>query len=112
MEIMIETIGLGAGSYPEAPSLPEEIGHVCEECGWHRNLKEVDGRLLCPDCRAEYYLEHCQREYWEFITQDFAETRRFALKFWFDNLEPEEKTEIALEAFCKEYSYPDRKSVV
>ena len=40
----IETRGLGAGSYPEAPELPEE-GARCERCGWHRGLKEVDGQL-------------------------------------------------------------------
>ena len=47
----IETRGLGAGSYPEAPELPEE-GARCERCGWHRGLKEVDGQLLCLECRT------------------------------------------------------------
>lgn len=38
----IETRGLGAGSYPEAPELPEE-GARCERCGWHRGA-EGSGR--------------------------------------------------------------------
>ena len=100
-----ETRGLGAGSYPEAPELPEE-GARCERCGWHRGLKEVDGQLLCLECRTEYYREACRGRYWSFINRSREEQRRFALEFWFQNLPPEEQGRIAMEAFCHEYETP------
>lgn len=101
----METRGLGAGSYPEAPGMPEG-GAVCEKCGWHRGLKEADGMILCRECRAEYYRCVCQGEYWGFLNHSREEQRRFFLEFWFDELPDEEKIRLAGEAFRREYDSP------
>lgn len=97
-----DTRGLGAGSYPEPPDLPEQDGPACEECGWQRDLKEVDSRLLCRDCREDYYLENCRSKYWEFITGSRRIRRDFAVDWWFENLPEETQGEIAFRAFQRE----------
>ncbi len=99
------TRGLGAGSYPAAPDIPEYDGPTCAECGDDRNLKEIDGKLLCRDCREAYYLENCRNLYWRFISESFSGStkRDFAVCWWFDNLPEETQGEILFRAFQREF---------
>lgn len=82
------------GKALEAPS--------CIECGWKQDLKEVDGVLLCRDCREAYYYEHCQDKFWNFIFSSKEEKKSFALEWWFRNLPEEEQTEIAFQSFRRD----------
>lgn len=97
------TRGLGAGSYPESPDLPEPEEPECAGCGWRRDLREIDGALLCRDCAEKYLLEHCRNRYWKFITSSSEEKRHFALNWWFQNLPEETQGEIAFRAFQREF---------
>jgi len=99
----IETRGLGAGSYPSAPDLPDYEDWKCFECGWPEGLKEVDGRLLCRDCREAYYLENCRDSCLDFINRDREQQQDFFLTWWFENLPEREKAEIAVRAWEKKY---------
>lgn len=98
------TRGLGAGSYPEPPDVPDyDHEPRCVECGWTQDLKEVDGKLLCRDCREAYYLENCRDLYWRFITGSPEERRRFAVDWWFNNLWEDTQGEILFRAFQREF---------
>lgn len=99
----IETRGLGAGSYPSAPDLPEYEEPECADCGWTEGLKEVDGVLLCRNCRETYYLESCQDSYLDFINKDREQQQDFFLAWWFENLPEYEKAKIAIRAWEKKY---------
>ena len=44
----------GENRAEEATEEPTPLAGYCDRCGgWSENLKEVDGELLCEDCRAE-----------------------------------------------------------
>lgn len=103
MNEAMETRGLGAGSYPSAPDLPDYEGWKCFDCGWSDGLKEVDGRLLCRDCREAYYLENCRDRYLDFIHRDREQQQDFFLAWWFENLPEREKAEIAVRAWKEKY---------
>lgn len=101
-----ETQGLGAGSYPGAPDLPDyDHEPRCAECGWGQDLKEINGILLCRDCREVYYLKNCRDLYWKFISESYSGStkRDFALVWWFDNLPEETQGEILFRAFQREF---------
>lgn len=99
-----ETQGLGAGSYPGEPDLPDyDHEPRCAKCDWGQDLKEINGTLLCRECREDYLIEHCRDRYWEFITSGPEEKRRFALDWWFQNLPEEVQGEIAFRAFQQEF---------
>ncbi len=104
MNEAIETSGLGAGSYPEAPDLPEHEEPECFNCGWTEGLEEVDGILLCRDCREKYYLENCRDQYLAFVSGP-QEIGRLALE-WFLGLDEEEQGRVAAECFKQEFSFP------
>ncbi len=97
------TRGLGAGSYPAAPDIPEYEDPACAECGWQQGLREIDGVLLCRDCAKKYVLEQCEESFWAFITGSPEEKRRFALEWWFQNLPEETQGEVAFRAFQREF---------
>lgn len=103
MNGFIETRELGAGSYPSAPDLPEEERWSCFDCGWSDDLKEVDGRLLCRDCRETYFLENCRDSYLDFINSSREQRQEFFLEWWFENLPEREKAEIAVRAWQEKY---------
>lgn len=75
----------------------------CADCGWGQDLKEVNGVLLCRDCREEFYFENCQDKYWDFISGSQEEKQNFALNWWFRNLPKEVQGEIAFQAFRQEF---------
>lgn len=106
--MIIETRGLGAGSYPEPPDIPETPqALLCEECGDDYNVKEIDGVPLCLDCRKRYYLETRKNEIWEFINSSVNLQYDFAVDFWFlETLKKSEQARIALEAVKREFSFP------
>ena len=100
------TRGLGAGSYPEPPDLPEQEDLACEECGWRQGLRKIDGLMLCRVCAGNYLLEHCRDRYWEFLTNNERglTKRDFALHWWFENLPEEVRGEVAFQAFQREFA--------
>lgn len=104
----IETRGLGAGSYPEPPDIPETPRDLfCEECGDDYNVKDIDGRALCMDCRKRYYLKTRQNEIWNFINSSVLFQYEFAVDFWLlETLEKSEQARVVLEALKREVSFP------
>lgn len=111
----METRGLGAGSYPDAPDIEEDTGPVCSKCGDPRelhDLREVDGELMCRWCLEDYYLDNCRDKYWGFIKTP-EQQYEFSVKHWFLTLEPKEQARIALEAFQREFSgpFPQRQNL-
>ena len=102
----MNTMGLGAGSYPEPCREKGEETPRCEECGWPTGIREIDGNFLCEDCREAYVLKAYSEYYWDFITSTPEEKRRFALNWWFQELPKEEQGRLAFEAFEKQFSVP------
>lgn len=74
----IETMGLGAGSYPE-PYIENEEGLCCDECGEELEAYEAieyKGRLLCSRCyseKEEAYADHLE---------EFLNSRKFDFLKW------------------------------
>lgn len=80
----------------EAPEQPE-----CVVCGWDRELREIDGGVLCSRCLEDYVLKQYRDRYREFIEQVSGEAGRFAL-WWFSGLSEREKEAAALNALRAE----------
>ena len=84
---MFDTREAGGGSYPEPPYTPEPDIPECEECYETENLSVIDGRRLCPHCKADYIFRHADYDdYIRFIRDDFTEQKEFFLRWYFDNV--------------------------
>ncbi|MGI6096427.1 MAG: hypothetical protein ACOYBL_13635 [Lachnospiraceae bacterium] len=98
------TTGLGAGSYPESKEYNREA-EICERCGDEYGLKNVDGAILCRDCRAALYLDEYKDRRFDFILSDDSSKIDF-VEGWLECLSDAEKAEVLMDAFKSHFSLP------
>lgn len=101
MSFYFDTVEAGAGSYPEPPYTPEPEVRECDECYETQGLKEIDEKLLCPHCRANYIFENSTCEdRMEFVNDGSLDDRKdFYITFYFDNLGSRDKLRIIQQFF-------------
>ena len=101
MSFVFDTVEAGAGSYPEPPYVPESEVIECEECFETEGLKETDGMILCPHCRAKYIFENSTCEdRMGFINDGTLDDRKdFYITFYFENLGSRDKLRIVQQHF-------------
>lgn len=98
------TTGLGAGSYPEPKEYSRETA-ACEKCGYEYGLKNVDGSILCRDCRSELYLDEYKEKRFDFVLSNISSKIDF-LEGWLKCLSDAEKAEVLMDAFKSSFSLP------
>lgn len=104
------TRGLGAGSYPEPPDIPEYEYPVCEECGDDGNLAEIDGKTLCWHCRQKHYIKTAKEsQKWEFIHHDEPTRLQFFKDYWFNSLDNYQQFLILRMGFTNTYMHEKSK---
>lgn len=109
MKNEIFTIEAGAGSYPEPPHKPEPEPLDCEECYETRDVAVVDGRALCPHCKADYIFYHAgYNDYMRFICDNAEEQTDFFLSWFFESLTELEKL-TAVKPFFKRLPRKERE---
>lgn len=111
MSFIFDTVEAGAGSYPEPPYVPESEVIECEECCETRWLEEIDGKLLCPHCRADYIFDNSTDEdRWAFINDGSQDDLKdFYLAFYFEDLSSRDKLRIVRQYFEQNVSESDKE---
>lgn len=111
MSFYFDTVEAGAGSYPEPPYTPEPVVRECEECYETRWLEEIDGKLLCPHCRADYIFENSTDEDRQaFINSGSQDDLKdFYLAFYFEDLSSRDKLRIVRQYFEQNVSDSDKE---
>lgn len=102
----METKGLGAGSYPEPPTLESPGMLICENCGEESGLMNVNGHVLCRDCRMFLYIKDYLDKGWEFINSSTEDKLNFVTSWWLATLSQEDQAQILIEAMKREFSVP------
>jgi len=55
---LVELLAERASMMVEAPTVKEGLAGHCDSCGeWSDNLMQIDGQMLCEECRIEYGVE-------------------------------------------------------
>lgn len=55
---LVEILTERASMVEEPPPVKEGLAGYCDSCGeWSENLAQIDGQMLCEECRLEYGIE-------------------------------------------------------